>query len=590
MKNGSVDTKSIYPAFPSGGVIINKNDIHTIYETGKGKVVLRGKVEIKNNKILITELPYQVYVQPYVEKITDMAIKDEITGIEAVYNKSGKNKLLIEIDCENNPEHVLKQLYTKTDLQKNYNANQWALVGKTPKLLTLKDYCQIYLNHNLECFKREIEFDLQKAKDRLHIIEGLLIALEDIDNVITLIKKSDSAIAAKTILMNKYNLSEIQAKSILAMRLSSLAKLEKIELENEKQELIKNIQNMQYILMNQEVQKEHIILRLEDLVKKYGDKRKTELVNISIKPEEKEIVEVTPEDCVIIMTTTGNIKRIPIKSFKVQKKNGKGIKSANDAILDTISTNTIDTLMLFTNKGKMYRTVVDNIPEGTNSSKGNHISNIINLEPQEEVIAISSLYRKTDAKYVVFFTKKGLIKKTYLDEYTKVKRNSGIQAIKLNEGDSIANVTFLNQEEVIVVTKNGMAIHFDTESINPIGRISAGVKAIKISDDDEVVIGLPIHKTTDYLSIVSKQGLGKKCKIEEFPFQNRGGKGLSCYKVSSPAEEIVGANMVDDNDNLLLSGKPNSICISIKDVPLLSRIGMGNQLIKNSNVISVVKL
>ena len=246
METGVLDYSNLYPSFPTGGIIINKNDIHTIYETGKGKVILRGKAEVKGNKILITELPYQIYAQPYVEKITDMAIKEEITGIEAVYNKSGKNKLLIEIECENNPDYVLKQLYAKTDLQKNYNANQWALVGKTPALLNLKQYIDIYIKHNQECLIRELQYDLGKAQTRLHIVEGLLIALADIDNVIKMIKESESSAAAAINLINTYKLTETQAKAILNMKLSSLAKLEIKDLKFEKAELEENIKKNNY--------------------------------------------------------------------------------------------------------------------------------------------------------------------------------------------------------------------------------------------------------------------------------------------------------------------------------------------------------
>lgn len=234
IETNQLDYSNLYPDFPTKGIIINQNDIHLIYETGKGKVVLRGKAEIKNNKILITELPYQVYVQPYVETTQQMAIKDEIKGIEAIYNKSGKDKLLIEIECSEDPQSVLNNLYLKTNLQKTYNANQWALVGKTPQLLNLKQYCDIYIKHNINCLIKETNFDLNKAKRRLHIVEGLLIALENIDNIITLIKKSESAATAKINLINQYKLDEDQAKAILDMKLSKLAKLEKIELETEK--------------------------------------------------------------------------------------------------------------------------------------------------------------------------------------------------------------------------------------------------------------------------------------------------------------------------------------------------------------------
>lgn len=589
METGVLDYSNLYPSFPTGGIIINKNDIHTIYETGKGKVILRGKAEVKGNKILITELPYQIYAQPYVEKITDMAIKEEITGIEAVYNKSGKNKLLIEIECENNPDYVLKQLYAKTDLQKNYNANQWALVGKTPALLNLKQYIDIYIKHNQECLIKELQYDLGKAQARLHIIEGLLIALADIDNVIKMIKESESSAAAAINLINTYKLTETQAKAILNMKLSSLAKLEIKDLKFEKAELEENIKEYNKILNDETHQKIIIKDRLENLTTQYGEDRKTELMQIDIKPDEKEIVEVVPEDVVVIATQSGNIKRVPSSSFKIQKRNGKGVKNEDDAILSMISTNTIDNLLLFTDKGKMYKLLVDNIPAGTNSSKGDRIANLINLELNEKVIAITSLDRKIDKKYVIFITKNGLFKKSNLEEYTGIKRTTGITAIKLKDNDSIANVTFANEEEFIIITKKGMSIRFESAEIAPIGRNTSGVKSIKLDEDDEVLIGIPIDNKKEQIAICTSKGFGKKINIEDFPLQARAGKGVYVYKTNDKTDYIAGAAMVNESNNILIIGNPNNICISASELPTLGRTSLGNIIIKNE-IKSIVKI
>lgn len=586
---GIIDYSNLYPDFPSGGIIINKNDIHLIHETGKGKVILRGTAEIKKNSILISELPYQVYVEPFIDSIKKLIEDGQIIAIKDIYNKSDKKKLLIEIECDENPEKVLQQLYKLTDLQKNYNANQWALVGKTPKLLTFKNYVEIYIAHNEDCIVRETNFDLTKAKERKEVIDGLLKALEDIDNIIKLIKKSKSSNEAKEQLISLYKFTEPQAKAIVNMRLGSLANLEKIELQEENNELVNKIDELQNILKSREIRLNIIKENLQNFTKKYATKRKTQITQITIKPEEKEIETVVPEDVVVVLSQSGDIKRIPVKSFKVQKKNGKGVKSEDDAILETISTNTIDTLMFFTNKGKMYRTVVDNVPAGTNAGKGTKISTIIAAEPDEKVIAMTSLYRQTNAKYVVFFTKKGLIKKTTIDEYTKVKRNNGIQAIKLTDNDSIANVTFLDKEDVIVITKKGMSIHFATDTIGAIGRVAAGVKTIKLAEDDEVIVGLPIHKNNDYLTIITENGFGKKTSLDEYPLQARGGKGVMCYRPNETTGNLAGAAMVDEDDNILIIGKPNSICISTKDIPLLTRLSVGNIMIK-SKVMKIVKL
>ena len=581
------------PDFPTGGIVINKNDIPNIMKTGHGSVKVRGKYKIeKDRNIVFYEIPYGTTIEGLLTEIGKICDAKEIEGISEIRDESNKKGLRIVIECHKdiNPESIVQKLFHKTNLQTSISYNQVALIDKTPTELNLKQCIKIYINHNINCLLKEAKFDLDKVKNRLEIILGLLIALEDIDNVITMIKKSDSAAAAKEKLIEKYKLTENQAKAILDMKLAKLAKLEKIELENEKEDLLQKQKELNNLLNDRNLQLQEIRKRLEAIVKKYGDNRKTELTQIDTPKEEKEIVEIIPEDCVVIVTKTGDMKRIPSKNFKVQRKNGKGIKSEDSAILDTISTNTIDNLMIFTNKGKMYKILVDNIPVGTNSSKGTNIRNLINLEPQEEVIAVSSLDRKSENKYVIFITKKGLIKKTYLDEYKSMKKSTGIIAIKLNEGDSIANVLLMNEENIMIITKKGMSIYFETKNINPIGRVAAGVKAIKLNEEDEVVTGIPIYDTNLDLAIFTSGGLGKKMKVSDFTIQNRAGKGVIIYKNSTVSDDIVGATIVTDEDNILLIGKPNSICISSKDIPLLTKVGMGNIMIKNSTINKIVKI
>ena len=580
------------PDFPTGGVIINSKACPGFIKTGHGSVKVRGKYEIVKNKIIFTEIPYGVNTETLLEQIGDVSDKGEIEGIKDVRDESNKKGLRLVIECANNanPEAIVLKLFSKTHLQTSISYNQVALIDKTPTDLGLVDCIKIYIDHNVTCLKKECEFDLQKAKDRLHIVDGLLIALEDIDNVIALIKGSADSTAARIALMEKYKLTEIQAKSILAMRLSSLAHMEKIELENEKKELLSSIEDLEDIIASSERQLSIIRERLEAIVKKFGDKRRTELVDIDIKPEEKEIAEVIPEDVVVVMTGAGNLKRIPKKSFRTQKRNGKGIKNEDDTILESISTNTIDTMMFFTNLGKMYRLVVDNIPETTNAGKGMYVGSLVNLEKDEKVIAMTSLHRNSTANHVVFITKQGMIKKTLLEEYTKVKRSTGIQAIKLKEGDSIATVTFLNEEELILISKDGMSIHFATEDIAPIGRVASGVKSIKLNEGDYVLTALPVHKETDFVALFTSGGYGKKVPISEFPIQGRVGKGVYAYKLDKALGELVGAAMVSDEDNMLVMGKPNSICFSSTEIPVVGRTGQGNMMIKNSSVVKVVKL
>ena len=455
--------------------------------------------------------------------------------------------------------------------------------------MNLKQCIDIYIEHNIKCIIKEAEFDLNKAKARLEIVNGLLRALEDIDNIIAFIKKSASSAAAKDGLIKEYGFTEPQAKAIVDMKLGKLAGLEKIELNNEKNELDKTVNELTIRIQKRELQEQVLKERLEDLVKKYGDARRTELTNIETPREEKEIETVTPENVVVVINKTGEIKRIAKASFRTQRKGGKGVKTEDDAVLGTFSTNTIDTLLAFTNTGKMFRLLVDNIPAGTNASKGVGIGSLINLEPSEKVIAATTLERKNDKKYVVFMTKQGLIKKTLLEEYTQTKRSTGIAAIKLKEGDSIANIELMNEEEMIIITKKGMSIRFETKDITAIGRVASGVKTIKLDADDEVLVGLPILNKEDQVAIFTQYGYGKKTKIEEFPLQGRAGKGVVIYKTTPSTGDIIGASIVNDESNLLLVGK-TSICISAKDVPLLGRPATGNIMIKNGILNSVVEL
>lgn len=575
------------PDFPTGGLVINKNDIPAIMRTGRGSVKVRGQYKIEKNNIVFYEIPYGVGTEALLADIGKLCDAKEIEGIDNLRDESNKKGMRIVIECEKgaNPDAIVKQLFAKTDLQSSFSYNQVALVNKTPTELNLKECCAIYVKHNIECLKRECQFDLDKAADRLHIVEGLLRALEDIDNIIALIKKSASASAAKDALIETYKFSEVQAKAIVDMKLGKLAGLEKIELQQEAEELKNMVNDLNALLSDESRQKEEIRSRLSAFVKKYGDARRTELAQIELPKTEKEIEAVEPEDCVVIATQNGDIKRVPVGNFKTQNRNGKGVKTVDSAILDMISTNTIDTLMFFTDKGKMYRLLVDKVPVGTQASKGGRIGALINIEADEKVVAMTSLYRKSQADYVIFITKNGLFKKTYLSEYMNTKRSTGIAAINLKEGDSIATVTFANEEDFILITKQGMSIHFETKDIAPIGRVTAGVKSIKLNEGDEVLTGLPIKHNTDYLATFSTNGTARKTALEEFPVQGRNGKGL---KIGSG--ELVGAALVSDEDNLLIVGAPNSICISATEIPLLSRVAQGNVMIKNSAIRSVIKL
>ena len=574
------------PDFPTGGLIINMNDIPNIMKTGHGSVKIRAKYKIEGQNLVFYEIPYGTSTESLITEIGEVAEADipEITNIR---NESNKKGLRIVVECAKgvNPDAIANKLFLKTDLQSSFSYNQVALINKTPTEVNLKDCIKIYLEHNINCLIKETEFDLKAAEARLEIVNGLIKALEDIDNIIAFIKKSESSAAAKEGLVKEYKFTEPQAKSIVAMRLGSLAKLEKIELNEEKAQLEHDIDGYNYTLTNKDAQLSIIRTRLSDLVKKYGDQRRTELTQIDLPKEDKEVAAVIPEDVVVMISQTGEVKRIPKSSFRTQKRNGKGVKSENDAILASISTNTIDNLLLFTNCGKMYKILVDKLPIGTNVSKGQNISTLVQMDVNEKVIAAASLNRQPNTKYVVFITKQGLVKKSLLEEYTSLKKSTGSQAIKLKENDSIANVLFMNEEDLVLITKKGMIIRFITTDIAPVGRVTQGVKGIKLNENDEVLIGLPIDKTkTQYIAFINKSGTGKKCETSKFIPQGHPGKG-----VKGSVEELAGAALVDNDSSILLIGSPNSICIEATELPVLDRTAIGNKLIQNQ-VKSVVKL
>lgn len=586
-ETGEIDYSKLAPDFPSGGIIINKDELSSIYTTGKGRVIVRAKTEINKNSILITELPYQVYVESLIEDIKTLIEKEEISGIEDVLNKSDKKRLLIEIECSASPQVILNKLFSATDLQKSYSANQFALVGKTPKLLTFKEYVDIYLAHNVECYKKEVIFDLVKAQARQEIVEGLVKALEDIDNIIAVIKASTNSTDAKTNLIKKYNFTENQAKAIVDMRLGKLAHLEYVELENERKELIASIDNYKNILSNKDLQTKEVLNRLDNFTKKYGFERRTELTQINLKltKEEKEIAAIPPEKCVVVLTEAGNIKRIATTAFRAQKRAGKGVKTQDDITSMVLRTNTIDSLMIFTNQGNMYRLIVDDIPEGTNTSKGMPVKALVSMEPNEKPVVIYSIYRDTDAKYVVFATKQGYIKRTALEEYIGVKKKNGIKALNLHEQDEIVAVFLANEEQILILSKDGYAIRCKGTEFPASGRVSMGYKGINLKPGDEVIIALPIRNETDDIAIFSNSGTGRRVPLKNFISQARNGRGTIYAKDT----DVAAACLVTDGDLVLVCGDKTSLCIKADEMAKTeSKTSQGTIVIKGNTKITGV--
>ena len=572
--SGTLDVSEGLIDFPTKGIIINKDDLHIIHETGKGKVILRGKVEIKGNNILITELPYQVYVEPFIDDIKKLIKEGTLTGIDDILNKSDKKRLLVEISCTENPEQVLKMLYAKTDLQKNFNANQFALVGKTPRMLTLKDYIDIYVQHNLDCIQKEYRFDLDKATKKLEVTQGLIKALASIDDIIVLIKQSDNSKDAIGKLVTKYGFTEAQAKAIVDMKLGRLAKLEAVELNKTEQGLQSDITEFNRILNSEVNQKELFLTRLDTFTKKFGFPRRTQLAQIEIPKESKSKPEFIPEPCGIVITTTHTIKRMA-KATKPK---------ANEYFLMNQETDTNDWLSVFTAAGKMYKIQTKDIPEGTTASKGIGIAAL--LEMGNDTPVAYFLHSQFGEGTLLFVTSRGQIKCAKKEEFTST-RKGGVIATKLREGDSVTAVIEYHSEDVEVITKKGMSIHLHGSDVPTQGKNTLGVKGMNIAEDDFVAQVLLIPNDTIGLVVIAETGQGKRVPVSELPPQGRGGKGVSI----TPKNDFAGAVFITKEDSRILFVMPSGVkSESARQIPLHSRVNTGVQIIKPIGKIAHVVL
>lgn len=575
------------PDFPLGGTVLNIKDVRAAFASGKSNISLKiqGDYEIDGQDIIFTSIPYRTYrnkIKEQIEKNIDV-LSELIDDFDDESN-IGQNKLVFHVKDGVSVSKALNKLFLLTDLQSTLSYNMNYIVNGTPKLCSMVDLLHAYVDHQEEVLVNATTFDKEKAEARAHILEGLIAAVDKIDEVIALIKQSAGRADARTKLMDFLSVDEVQANAILDMKLGKLTRIDKEELVNELKEKKEFIAKCIEILTDKEIRNKVLISKITQLRDTYGDARRTKLLNTDIPKQEKEVVIVEPKDCVVVVTKKNTIKRIDAKNFKAQKRNTTGVKTG-DIVLFSQKTNTQDTLMVFSSKGKMYRVLVDNIPEGTNASNGTPISTLIEFENGEKPMAFTTMTRDTDKKFIFFATKNGTIKKVPLDEYDKMKR-TGIIAISFKDGDELADVTFINQEQMLLVTKNGMAIRFGTAEMPISSRTAQGVKGMKLNDGDSVIAALPIVDPVDYLAIVSKNGLGKKMQIDELTLQNRGGKGLLCYK-----GEIAGAEIIKESDNLLINGDKSSIVISGKDIPTLGRISMGNIMLKNNEqVISITQV
>lgn len=580
------------PDFPTGGTITNKDEIASAYLTGKGRVRVRGDYVIERQGgrdiLVFTSIPYKVSKEALIVEIDTLCEDKTIEGISEIRDETNKQgvRFVVELAKGFNGDVIANKLYGLTNLETTLSINQVALVNKVPKLVSTYTLIKEYLNHQYDVFRRKTQFDLNKLKARIHILEGLAKAVEDIDNVIALIKKSNSAADAKLALIKAYEFSDAQAKAILDMKLSRLAHIEKIEIENELNEKREKALTLEEILNSKEKFTAALSNELVTFKNKFADKRKTALTQISLSKEEKEIAEIVPEDCVVVITEAGNIKRIASASYRAQKRNGKGIKNQDEVINVVLKTNTVDNLMVFSSFGKVYKLSVNDIPVGTNASRGVSIETLVTMEKNEHFVTSTFVSRAIDnSQFVWFVTKNGIIKKTNISEYTNMKRKTGIIATNLKDGDAIAKVFISKNVQLILFTKKGMSLRFDGTALTPTSRTAVGVKGINLNDKDEVVDVVYLNDEQEIV-LFTKTGLMKKVATSDFMIQNRAGKGIVCYK----DQEIVAACPIKPTSLILVVGNMSTICIDPSTLSISSRSGQGVMAIKDNNIIAVARI
>ncbi|MBU5311411.1 DNA gyrase subunit A [Tissierella carlieri] len=588
------------PDFPTAGHIMGKEGIKSAYKTGRGKITVRAVTEIEEtnkgrHRIIVTELPYQVNKANLIEKIAEYVRDKKLEGISDLRDESDREgmRVVIEIKRDANPNVVLNNLYKHTQLQTTFGVIMLALVNDEPKILDLKQMLTHYIAHQKDIITRRTQYDLAKAEERAHIVEGLKIALDNIDEVIRIIRSSKTEAIAKEALMDSFGLSDKQSQAILDMRLRRLTGLEREKLEEEYEALIKEINRFREILANERLVYQIIKEELIEIKEKYGDPRRTRIMPSADEIDIEDMIE--EEDVVITLTHFGYIKRTPEYTYKTQKRGGKGIVALTtreeDFVEDLYITSTHDTILFFTNKGKVFSLKAYEIPEGGRQAKGTAIINLLNLTGDEKVNAIVPIDKNTTESNLVFITKEGIIKKTSLDNFENIRKN-GIIAISLRDSDELIGVRKTNgSREMIVVTKKGMSIRFDENDVREMGRSAMGVKAISLRDNDQVV-AMELVEEGKKLLVISEYGFGKRTSLDEYKIQNRGGKGLITYNIKEKTGDIVSAKVVDDNDELLIISFTGTIIRLIaKDISIMGRSTQGVTLMKmkDDRVVAVAK-
>ena len=587
------------PDFPTGATILGTRGINEAYRTGRGKIVVRAVSNIETmangkSRIIVTELPYMVNKARLISKIADLVKEKRVDGIVDLSDQSSREgmRICIELRRDANANVILNQLYKHTQLQDTFGVIMLALVNGEPKVLNLRDMLGYYLKHQEEVITRRTQYELNKAEERAHILQGLLIALDHIDEVISIIRGSQTVQIAKAELMEKFQLSDAQAQAIVDMRLRALTGLEREKLEKEYEELMKRIGELKAILADRHLLLGVIKEEILAISEKYGDERRT---HIGFDVYDISTEDLIPrEDVVITMTKLGYIKRMTSDTFKSQNRGGRGIKGMQtldeDYVEELFLCSTHHYIMFFTNKGRVYRLKGYEIPEAGRTARGTAIINLLQLQPEEKITAVIPIKEYEEGKYLFMATKKGLVKKTPIMDYANV-RKTGLAAITLREDDELIEVkTTDNEKDILLITKYGQCIRFHETDVRPTGRTSMGVRGMNLSDQDEI-IGMQLNTQGDYLLIVSEKGMGKLTDMNEFTSQNRGGKGIRCYKIIEKTGNVVGVKAVNEDDEIMIINTEGIIIrTECTGISKLGRITSGVKLINLDDNVSVASI
>ena len=587
------------PDFPTGAHILGRAGIEEAYRTGRGKIIVRAVTDIEpmangKNRIVVTELPYLVNKARLIEYIADMVKNKRIDGITELRDESNRNgmRICIELRRDVNPHIILKKLYKHTQLQTTFGTNMLGLVNNEPVVMNLKQMLGFYLEHQENVVRRRSQYELNKAEERAHILQGLLMALDYIDEVISIIRGSKTTAEAKEKLIERFSLDDVQAQAIVDMRLRALTGLEREKLQGEYDSLQEKIKELKEILADIKKLLGVIKEEINVIRDKYGDERRSQIV-----ADDSDITNddlIPDENTVIAMTNMGYIKRMTTDNFKSQNRGGKGIKGMQtieeDFIEDLLMTTTHHYILFFTNKGRVYRLKAYQIPEASRTARGTAMVNLLQLQPDEQVKAVINIRKEKTDGYLFMATKRGIVKKTALSEYANI-RKTGLQAINLREDDDLIEVKLTNNEnDIFLVTKNGMCIRFNEKDVRPTGRTSMGVIGMTIDDTDEIV-AMQLDTQGAKLLIVSENGLGKRTEISEFTTQHRGGKGVKCYKIVEKTGLVIGAKSVNDNNEIMLITKAGIIIrMAVESISTLGRITSGVKLmnVDGDNVIAKI--